>query len=51
VFHEEIMSSVNLISGVKMTKLTLALLEDTGYYSEVNYDWAETNMWGYKKGC
>jgi hypothetical protein len=51
VFHEEIMSSVNLISGVKTTKLSLALLEDTGYYSEVNYDWAEMNLWGYKKGC
>lgn len=38
-------------AGFRVTQLTLALLEDTGFYASVDYSMAEPNMWGYKKGC
>ena len=39
-------------SGFQNVKssLTLALMEDTGWY-KANYSMAETLLWGYKKGC
>ena len=33
------------------SRLTLALLESTGWYSSINYDYAQPFLWGKNKGC
>jgi hypothetical protein len=39
VFHDEIMTPVLGLSSGRMTGLSLALLEDSGFYSSVNYSY------------
>lgn len=34
-----------------MSRFTLSLLESTGWYPSVNYDYAEPNIFGKGKGC
>ncbi len=34
-----------------MTVFTLSLLKDTGYYTDVNMNYAEQIFWGKGKGC
>jgi hypothetical protein len=40
-----------LLSGVKITGLTLALLADTNFYQDVDRSFAEPVRWGARKGC
>ncbi len=37
--------------GAFMSRITLAFLESTGWYTSVNYDYAEPYIWGKGKGC
>ncbi len=37
--------------GSYMSRITLALLDSTGWYPEVNYTYAEKSTWGNDKGC
>lgn len=34
-----------------MSRFTLALLESSGFYTSVNYNYAEPSAWGRGKGC
>lgn len=34
-----------------MSAFTLALLESTGWYPHVNYEYAEPTVWGKNRGC
>lgn len=49
VFENEAMSAV-ATQVYALSRLTLALLEDSGWY-EVNYDKAESMLWGRGLGC
>lgn len=46
VFRDELMVGGVFTSGNRVTKLTLSLLDDTGYYDSVNYEMAEATAWG-----
>lgn len=37
--------------GAFMSRFTLALFESTGWYTYVNYDYAEDSQWGKGRGC
>lgn len=37
--------------GSFVSRFTLALLESSGWYTAVNYSYAETTTWGKNKGC
>lgn len=34
-----------------VSRFTLALLDSTGYYTSVNYTFAQPSVWGKGKGC
>ena len=34
-----------------VSRMSLAVLESTGWYSDVNYSMAEPSTWGMNKGC
>jgi hypothetical protein len=34
-----------------VSRFTLALLDSTGFYTSVNYDYAEPSVWGKNKNC
>lgn len=51
VFRDELMTPVAMSNSLRITKISLALLEDTGYYQEVDYSLTETVHWGRLKGC
>ena len=34
-----------------MSRFTLALLESSGFYTNVNYTYAEPSAWGKGRGC
>jgi hypothetical protein len=40
VFYDEIMTPIGRDEGKKMTGLSLALLEDSGFYSSVDYSYS-----------
>jgi hypothetical protein len=40
-----------LYIGAKITGLTLALLEDSGYYASVDLSYAQSTTFGMGKGC
>lgn len=40
-----------LESGSRITALTIALLQDTNYYQEVDTSMSEPTLWGAGKGC
>ncbi|KRX00521.1 Insulin-like growth factor binding protein, N-terminal [Pseudocohnilembus persalinus] len=47
----------NLITGIKafmprgLSRVELAILDDTNWYNSINYDLAEVYYWGKDKGC
>lgn len=45
------MSSAMDIPRLRLTGLTFSLLEDTGYYTDVDYAYAEDSFWGAGRGC
>jgi hypothetical protein len=45
------MTPIAEISGGRVTRLTLALLKDTGYYDSVSETLSEPTKYGFQKGC
>jgi hypothetical protein len=37
--------------GAFVSRFTLALLDDSGWYAGVDYSYAEPSVWGKAKGC
>eukprot|EP00117_Sycon_ciliatum_P019276 scpid4015/ scgid17527/ Neurogenic locus notch protein homolog len=50
VFHMDIMSSAVDFHTAKVSRITLALLQDTGWYN-VDLSMGEVLHWGHKQGC
>jgi hypothetical protein len=51
VFMDELMTASDWIPGLRMSKLSLSLLQDTGFYIDVDLSLSETLTWGDGKGC
>jgi hypothetical protein len=45
------MTSSALQIGMRLSALSLSLLKDTNYYSNVDISLSETIYWGYQAGC
>jgi hypothetical protein len=51
VFRDELMVNLYWETGGRISRLTLALLEDTGFYASVDTSLSEPSLWGAGKGC
>lgn len=51
MYYNELMTSSALQIGMRFSALSLSLLKDTNYYSNVDLSISETIYWGHKKGC
>ena len=51
VYYNELMTSSALPIGMRFSALSLALLKDTNYYSDVDLAQGEEVFWGHNKGC
>lgn len=49
--YNEFMTAGVLISNPTISYLTLALLEETGWYKTVSKRYGQYVNWGYQKGC
>ncbi len=45
------MMSTDIFTDAQLSVFTIALLKDTGYYTEVNDNMSEDLFWGKGKGC
>lgn len=41
----------SLKKGAYVSRFTLALLDSSGWYESVNYNYSESSVWGKGKGC
>ena len=48
---DELMTASDLPQGLRVSKLTLALLADTNFYSYVDLEAADPMFWGKDRGC
>ncbi|EGR26904.1 leishmanolysin family protein, putative [Ichthyophthirius multifiliis] len=51
IVQNEIMMASKVMTDAQLSVLTIALLRDTGYYTEVNENMADNLYWGKGKGC
>ncbi|EGR30431.1 leishmanolysin family protein, putative [Ichthyophthirius multifiliis] len=51
IVQNEMMMASDVITDAQLSVLTIALLRDTGYYTEVNENMADNLYWGKGKGC
>ncbi|EGR30430.1 leishmanolysin family protein, putative [Ichthyophthirius multifiliis] len=51
IVQNEMMMASRAITDAQLSVLTIALLRDTGYYTEVNENMADNLYWGKGKGC
>lgn len=51
LLFNDIMVSTIITGPFAISELTLAILRDTGYYTEVNSNMATAHFWGHLKGC